>query len=105
MSAPNDGGPAFPSAPIVGATDIRNEQRDGLSLRDYLAAAESVREWDNPDAAPSKNMCEALAGRPMPESGWGGDVLAMLRFEAEWRAALKYLRADAMIAERAKEKS
>ncbi len=31
--------PAFPSAPIESATDDRHSQRDGMTLRDYYAAA------------------------------------------------------------------
>lgn len=32
-----DGGPAFPSPPIEGATDDRAQQRDGATLRDLFA--------------------------------------------------------------------
>lgn len=30
--------PAYPSAPIEGATDERNQQRDGLTKRELIAA-------------------------------------------------------------------
>ena len=37
MSEINDGGPAYPSGGIPGATDSRSVQRDGMSMRDYFA--------------------------------------------------------------------
>jgi len=37
MNKVNDGGPAFPSAAMPTATDERNEQRDGMTLRDWFA--------------------------------------------------------------------
>ena len=74
-----------------------------MTLRDWFAGQESLVEWDTPDAVPAKALCEALAGRPQPATGWyctGDDMLDMLRWEAQWRAALKYIRADAMIVAR-----
>lgn len=82
MTTPNDGGP--------------------VSLRDWFAAHETIGEFDHPENNPGPFMCQALAG-PMPEGGWGGcktkdQWIAMLAWEARWRAALRYIRADAMIA-------
>ncbi len=78
--------------------------RGNGSLRDDFAAKEKLAEYDHPDAIPSKRLCEALAG-PQPEGGWGesGDIVEMFKWESKWRAALKYIRADAMIKERAKQ--
>lgn len=47
-----------------------------MTLRDWFAGQESLVEWDTPDAVPAK---------------------------AQWRAALKYIRADAMIVARENE--
>lgn len=74
----------------------------GAALRDLFAMNERLAEWDSPDAeSPPAKMCEALAGRPRPAHGWSCNTaeqyLDILRWEAEWRAALKYLRADAML--------
>ena len=86
MSATNDGGPAFPSA-----------CDDGMTLRDYFAANEKLTEWDGPEAIMPTSMAELLTGSPKPDS-----VIELFKWEAEWRAALKYIRADAMIAAREK---
>lgn len=99
MSTINDGGPAFPH-------DGQANYTGGMSLRDWFAGQESLAEWDSGDAVIRPQMAEALAGRKQPEHGWAcatpGEFLAMLRFEADWRAALKYLRADAMLKAKAK---
>lgn len=96
----NDGGPAFPFA-CQGPTTAP-EFYYGMTLRDYFAATETLTEWDNPEAQPIQAMCEALAGQPKPSHGWAcsspDQWLTMFRWEAKWRAALKYIRADAMIA-------
>lgn len=108
MSTEHDGGPAFP-VPSVGTGDPRDGMTrgsDGMTLRDYFAGQETLAEWDNPGADPSFSMCEALAGQPRPSHGWvcksGVEWLAMFRWDAKWRAALKYIRADEMIAARQK---
>ena len=91
MTAPKDGGPAFPQTTFE-------------ELRDYFAAQEQLSEFDHLDAILPKKMAEALAGRPMPEHGWGAktddECLSMLQWEADWRSALKYMRANAMLAAR-----
>lgn len=94
----NTGGPAFPRG-----QDPWGECNNGMSLRDYFAAKETLAEWDHPEAVVSQSMGEALAG-PRPQHGWSckdpEQWIAMLRWEAAWRSALKYIRADAMIAAR-----
>ena len=93
MSTINDGGPAFPVPDFA--------EGDGMSLRDWFAGQEGLAEWDDGDAVMSTRMAEALAGRKQPGHGWAcatpEEYLAMFQFEADWRAALKYLRADAML--------
>ena len=110
MSTPNDGGPAFPLhwmdfQPATGDQVVR-EQFPGMSLRDWFAGQESLSEWDYQEAIPSKSMTEALAGRPRPEHGWScstqSEWIAMITWEADWRSALKYIRADAMLKARSK---
>lgn len=70
--------------------------------RDYFATHETLSDCDQPDASIAMELAISLAG-PAPDGGWKGEnKLAMLRWEARWRAALRYIRADAMLAERAK---
>lgn len=89
---PNNGGPAFP-------TETADMYIHGMSLRDWFAGQESLSDWDFGQSSPSRELCEALTGEKQPDST---DPLALFVWEAKWRAALKYLRADAMI--EAKEK-
>lgn len=96
MSEPiNDGGPAFPS--VGEGFGNPSYSAPGLSLRDYFAAHEQLRDWDNPDAHMSLTLAETLAGCPSPSKPWGEDPIANFTFEAKWRAALRFIRADAMI--------
>lgn len=71
MSTPHDGSNAFPT------------------LRDYLAAHETLSDVDV-----TTGMAELLAGEPMPKRS---DSLAWLCWDAKWKAALRYIRADAML--------
>lgn len=72
----------------------------GLTLRDAAALAERLTDIDHPQAsAPPIEVCEALAGMPRPSYDHG-TTLNHYRFEAAWRAGLRYLRADAMLAAR-----
>jgi hypothetical protein len=111
MSAINDGGPAFPGFNYTeGHGNIRRSPdglswetwSEGMSLRDWFASRETLSDWDDTEAVMSKHMAEALAGEPQPEGGWSSDAIGMFRFEAKWRAALRYIRADAMLAAREK---
>ncbi len=92
----NNGGPAFPTPD----TEVLGDP--GMSLRDWFATNETLSEWDMPDVVMSKQAGELLAGECMPEGGYSVQPLEMLKWEAKWRAALKYIRADAMLAERFK---
>jgi hypothetical protein len=111
----NDGGPAFPGeegesghGPCKRVLLPNGEYgwihlNQGMSLRDYLASKEGLEDWDGVNCVMSKSMAEALAGEAMPDGGWANaNPIEMFRFEAKWRAALKYIRADAMIAQRDK---
>lgn len=97
MSTPtNDGGPAFPFK-CQGATTAP-EVYYGMSLRDYLAAHETLCDWCTNEAAMPNDWAKLLAGYERPVN----DPIGWLRWEADWQSALKYIRADAMI--RAREK-
>ncbi len=70
--------------------------RRGMSLRDYFAAAEKIdaeEEW-------TVQQMESLVG-PSPAGGIKSPE--WLLWEARWRAALRYMRADAMLAARERE--
>ena len=100
----DDGGSAFPAG-IQIRDPVTLEW--GMSLRDWFAGHETLAEWDYPDSVVRAGMCDALAGRPRPKNGWNAKAkdewLDMLKWDAAWRAAIKYIRSDAMLAERAKE--
>lgn len=99
MSEINDGGPAFPFK-CQGPTTAP-EVYYGMALRDYLAAHESLAELDQSDRTGLPvEIAEQLAGRKRPAK-IGMDFL---QWEADWRAAWKYIRADAMLAARSKPK-
>lgn len=83
-----DGGCAFP-VPFGEPGEV--VQR-GMSLRDWFAGRELLTDFDDPKVSPDPKMCKALAG-PQP-----ADTIEALRWEATWRARIKFMRADAMIA-------
>jgi len=93
VSATNDGGPAFPVHP-----NMDNAELQGMSLRDWFAGQEQLCDFNNPEALIPASAGNALAGEPMPEGGFSKDIIGTLKWEAKWRAALRYIRADAMIA-------
>ena len=64
--------------------------------------AETLADLDHPEIELPLEWKQALAGSPAPSSS-GMDAteyaLASLRWEAKWRAALKRIRAEAVLAE------
>ena len=97
MSQPiDDGGPAFP-VPVEFDPNgqLIFHGSFGMSLRDWLAGQEKI------DTAEDFGWeaCEALAG-PRPTGDWHTNPLGWLRWEASWKAAVRYARADAMITAR-----
>ena len=79
---------AFPS-------ENKYERHFGMSLRDYLASQETLSDLDHPEFKGMRmREFEEMTGHKMPIYR----TVEYLVWEAKARAALKYLRADAMIA-------
>lgn len=90
----NNGGPAFPIT-VLGET-IKGQE--GMSLRDYFAA---IIPDEHHKGDYTQHVKEEVIGRALPDwrvEGWQ----AGLEFEAEFRAAWRYMRADAMLKARDK---
>ena len=108
MSAYKDGGPAFPQSLVKDDEGNIHSGRDkhlrdcGMSLRDYLASKETLSDFDAEQM--SDKIINALATEPKPEGSWSDNPLEWIRWEAGWRARLKYIRADAMIKAREDDK-
>ena len=94
--AKNDGGPAFP-VPMIpvdfGFTEVREQ---GLSLRNWFAANASL---DDCEEMSVRSLGKVL-GREPPN--FEADPIGYMEWDAAWRAKVRYLRADAMLAERGK---
>jgi hypothetical protein len=91
-----DGGPAFPvpTCSQMQGGAIHWSWGGGMSLRDYLAAHETLSDFDHPEEQMPHTGCVALAGpQPDAKDGWEAQFI----WNAKWRAKLRYLRADAMI--------
>lgn len=101
MTTRNDGGPAFPRSALSGGDHGYPVQSDGMSLRDWFAATlpgelgridpEAISEL----AGPAPYIDDFVT-----EGEWG---IARIRWFAEFEAAWRYMRADAMLAAREKE--
>lgn len=82
--------PAFPR-------DHRHLGHNGMSLRDWLAATMQI-----PDDAPTATQAISLMGQEPPQwSGSGADIDCLIWW-ATAEAKYRYMRADAMLEERAK---
>lgn len=96
MNTKDDGGPAHPVADFVCPNGQVQQGSYGMTLRQWYAGQETISAQDE---SMSVAWCEILAGEPMPLTGSDGYALAFVIWEATWRAKLKFIRADAMIAE------
>jgi len=87
MSEPiNDGGPAYPD--LHPSKDCRYQDA-GMTLRDFFAATENLSDLDGVVAV-------AIAG-PKPDGNWITNPIEWLEWDARWRSAVRYMRADAML--------
>lgn len=94
----DDGGSAFPLSASTGDPRDGVYCQNGMTLRDWFASQEDLYDLDSENAAGlTIATAKLLAGGNAPT-----DSIGYMKWEAKWRAALKYIRADAMIAERAK---
>jgi len=92
MNKINDGGPAFARDTHMDKQIGLYVQQQGMSLRDYFAAAETL------DDLQDLNMAGAVAlAGPKPEGNWSTNPIEWLKWEAKWRAELRFIRADAII--------
>lgn len=89
------GGPAFPSASDL-VTDIYgNDVSSGMDLRDWFAGSLDVGDIQFPDFA----IAADWMGIDQPDAT---DFIAMLEFTFKLDAFIRYKKADAMLAARAK---
>lgn len=91
MNDKNTGGPAFPNDAGFLAVD-----RQGMTLRDYFAANLGDENQGDEGMDYTDTVKASLVGRPCPSLSVDG-AIAVLQFEAEFRAAWRYMRADAML--------
>ena len=96
MSQIDDGGAAFPN-PIEWDPNgqVVFKGSHGMTLRDWLAGQEKVDTNEEFEWA----LCEALAG-PRPPGSYQSNPLEWFAWDNQWRAAVRYARADAMLAAR-----
>jgi hypothetical protein len=93
MNARDNGGPAFPSGLVSTGDGDHQAFTSGMSLRDWFAGQPDII---GSTLLISKEEGEALAG-PRPEGG-----LEAFRWQCRVLAAMRYIAANAMLAERAK---
>lgn len=68
----------------------------GMTLRDYFIAHIGDENQAGDDSDFSDHVKSALVGRPVPSYSQDGPM-AVLQFEAEFRAKWRVMRADAML--------
>ena len=93
MSAKDNGGPAFPTDRVL--------QASGMTLRDYFAAKADISSDIESDGCIYQRLAIALMGGDLPPS-WDNDFFEARIWWARAESRLRYMKADAMIAERAK---
>lgn len=85
------GGPAFP---FEGGDNNGMQPGYGMDLRDYFAAQVEVSE------EVGVRYAEAIVGQAMPD--FASDPLGNVKFWAAFKASIRYIEADAMLAARVK---
>lgn len=112
MTQPNDGGPAFPQADSYAASEIalaaiagmaRGDERDATYLRVKAEALRgmTLRDWfagQLPDPFRDVSLAETASGMSgVPCPAQSADSAEWTRFWAEAEAAVRYMKADAML--------
>ena len=64
-----------------------------VDLRDYFAAAEKLEDLDETCIF---DVAVALAG-PKPKGSWSTNTVEWIKWNAKWRAEMRFIRADAML--------
>lgn len=85
----SNGGPAYPGMTYISWNGEKNPE--GMTLRDYFAASETLDEEHL-----TIDGAVALAG-PKPEGDWKTNPIEWYKWEAKWRATVRFIRADAML--------
>lgn len=93
----SDGGPA--------QEDVDTRATQGMSLRDWFAGTIKITEDDFPDSTEANNV---VVGFNCPKDRTGDyrsteDPIAWLKWVAALEAKIRYIKADAMVAEREKQ--
>lgn len=117
MNEIKDGGPAYPFQAIAQDTGYAHEPHDGMSLRDYFAAnvqaddrlAKCIRAMDDsalevfalhPGAEREEHITEVELTDWLALPSEVAGVARRLEIEARALARVRYMQADAMLAER-----
>lgn len=92
MSTKDNGGPAFPCE--------LSTRFQGMTLRDYFAAKADISSDIESDGCIYQRLAIALMGGDLPPS-WDNDFFEARIWWARAESRLRYMKADAMLAERA----
>lgn len=76
-----------------------NEQKkpENQTLRDYFAASEKLGDIDSMNDDSALLAIGFALGGPKPKGSWSDNPVGWIKWNARWRAELRYIRADAMI--------
>jgi hypothetical protein len=92
----NDGGPAFPNPALANESCSFSSDVTGMTLRDWFAGQQQITDEELGEA-----KAATIMGSKPP--AWGPDTAtACIEWWSAAEARLKYIKADAMIAARAK---
>lgn len=104
----NTGGPAFPHGPLGDSIQFKDGRiahqwpgSPGMDLIDWFAGQEDLADWDIEGAIIPANLATHFGG-DMPQGGWSENPVAAFERDARIRAGMKYARAEAMLAEKAR---
>lgn len=92
----NTGGPAFP---VPDSHQFNGHP--GMTLLDWMAGNEELSDWDIEGAIIPDKLAKHFGG-DMPKGGWSENPVAAFERDARIRAGMKYTRASAMLAEKAR---